>query len=170
MNYKWIGAILVVVGCGGVGFAAAANHIREETMLRQLASVLEFMQCELQYRLPPLPELCHQAGQEVKGALRSVFLRFVEELEAQISPDAASCMRAAVAGGEDLPQSVGGVLLQLGQTLGRFDLSGQMQGLESARTLCREKLNALSQNRESRLRGYQTLGLCAGAALAILFI
>ena len=32
---------------------------------------------------------------------------------------------------------------------------------------CRTQLKALEQNRDIRLRNYQTLGLCAGAALAI---
>ena len=31
-------------------------------------------------------------------------------------------------------------------------------------------LSRLETNRENRLRSYQTLGLCAGAALAILFL
>lgn len=170
MSCKWIGAVLVVVGCGGVGFSAAANYRREERMLRQLLEMLSFMACELQYRLTPLPELCRQAGTLGKGSLKSVLLHFVQELEAQIAPDAQSCMRAAVSVAQDLPASIRTILIQLGQTLGHFDLPGQLQGIEAARQACQEKLEALNQNREERLRGYQTLGLCAGAALVILFI
>lgn len=170
MNYKWIGAVLVIMGCGSVGFTAAANHRREEKMLMQLLDVLQFMQSELQYRLTPLPELCRQAGQTAKESLRSVFLAFVKEMEAQIAPDPLSCMHAAVACCKDIPQSIRTVLLQLGQTLGRFDLPGQLQGLQGAQEACRLHLKEMEKNRDERLRGYQTLGLCAGAALVILFI
>ena len=58
----------------------------------------------------------------------------------------------------------------LGASLGRFDLQGQLQGIESVRAQCRKDLAELEDNRDQRLRSYQTLGLCAGCALAILFL
>ena len=62
MSIKWIGAILVIVGCGGVGFSMAAAYRRQETALRELMGTLDFMSWELQFRLTPLPELCRRAG------------------------------------------------------------------------------------------------------------
>ena len=55
MSFKWIGALMVVAGCGGVGFTMAAAYIREEWALRSLIGALDYMTCELQYRLTPLP-------------------------------------------------------------------------------------------------------------------
>ena len=57
MILKWIGVALVVAGCGSVGFKISANHRKEEKALRQLIGILDYMECELQYRLTPLPEL-----------------------------------------------------------------------------------------------------------------
>jgi hypothetical protein len=54
--------------------------------------------------------------------------------------------------------------------MGKFDIDGQINGLEAVRSLCRRMLDELTSGREVRLRNYQTLGLCAGAALVILFI
>ena len=170
MIYKWIGAAFIVVSCGCVGLSMVVRHKREESYLRQLITTLDYMECELQYRLTPLPDLCRQAGQEGYGIVGSVFTRLGEELEAQIAPDVGSCMVKVRAQYGELPDSVSQVLLQLGQTLGRFDLPGQLKGLETVRTTCRHRLRELSENREPRLRSYQTLGLCAGAALAILLI
>ncbi len=170
MTYKWIGAILVIVGCGSVGFSFAAAYAREERLLRQLLAMFRFMESELQYHLSPLPDLCRQAGNGTNGVLREVMQGFVRELESQISPDAGSCMRVVLSKAEDLPASARSILHTLGQTLGRFDLPGQVQGLQSAEAACTEKLKALEEKREERVRGYQTLGLCAGAALVILFI
>ena len=160
----------MIVACGGTGFSLAAGHKKTEDMLRQLISALNYMECELQYRLTPLPELCRQAAGETKGALRQVFMRLAMELEQQVSPDAASCMGAALAQVQELPRSIRGILKELGRSLGHFDLPGQMKGLESVRAACRRELDGLEKNRDVRLRSYQTLGLCAGAALAILFI
>ena len=55
-------------------------------------------------------------------------------------------------------------------SMGRFDVKGQIQGLEAVRSYCRGELENMAVNREARLRSYQTLGLCTGAALAILFV
>lgn len=170
MSYKWIGAILIIAGCGGFGFSIAAVHRRVEKLLRQLQQILQYMECELQYRLTPLPELCRQAGQEVNGILREIFTALSKELDSQIAPDACSCMSTALKKNPDLPVNLKRILLQLGHTLGCFDLPGQLAGLQSAKASCSSELTKLEKNRDVRLRSYQTLGLCAGAALAILFL
>ncbi len=170
MSYKWFGAILVISGCGGFGFLIASNQRREEKILRQLAASLDYMGCELQYRLTPLPDLCRLTGSEVKGCIGRVFTLLAEELESQVLPDVSTCMYIVLEKIQDVPYDTREVLRLLGTSLGRFDLEGQLKGLESVRTVCRQKIEALAANREPRLRSYQTLGLCAGAALAILFM
>ena len=170
MNYKWIGSLLIILGCGGFGFSLAANHKREENCLRQLIGALDYMGCELQYRMTPLPDLCRSASQQCKGMVGQVLRRVSEELDRQVSPDTASCMYAALTQSEALPHITRKKLQLLGATLGHFDLAGQLSGLEAVRESCRNDLSTLTKNRDSRLRSYQTLGLCAGAALAILLI
>ena len=58
---------------------------------------------------------------------------------------------------------------QLAQCLGRYDLEGQLQGLETVRQQCRTDLRELESERKEQMRNYQTLAVCAGASLAILF-
>lgn len=170
MSIKWLGAILVIVGCGGVGFSMAASCKREEWTLRSLVSALDFMTCELQFRLTPLPLLARQTGQECRGIIGDVLTELAAQLEKQIIPDADSCMYAALSRFEHLPKAAEEALRLLGTSLGRFDLSGQLQGLEQVRAHCRRELERMSAGKEQRLRSYQTLGVCAGAALAILFV
>ena len=170
MNIKWIGAILILTASGGFGFQIVATHLFEERTLRQLVRLLDYMSSELQYRLTPLPELCRKVATEGKGILSSVFLHLALELEDQITPDVHRCMQAAIAKVKPIPSITIHQLELLGQSLGRFDLQGQIKGLDAVRTSCRQALDGLNQNRENRLRSYQTLALCAGAALVILFI
>lgn len=169
MMLKIIGAFCIVAACGSVGYYLVLNHKKEEAALQQLIAVLDFMGCELQYRMTPLPELCRLAAAENRGIISNVMLQLANELDSQISPDASACMTATLAGFR-LPDRTNKLLLQLGGSLGRFDLNGQLRGLENIRQLCRKELEEMSRDRGPRLRSYQTLALCAGAALAILFL
>ncbi len=170
MLMKIIGAILVVIAGGTVGFQICASHRRQERQLRMLIVALDFMECELQYKMTPLPDLCRQAAGECTGALQAVFLKLTAELEDQVSPDVGRCMASAVHSAKDLSQPVESALLELGQQMGRFDIEGQLKSLESVRSICRRQISALCENKDVRLRSYQTLGLCAGAAVAILLV
>lgn len=170
MTVKLIGIILIIGGCGAFGFSLASAHRKEARCLRQLIAVLDYMACELQYRLTPLPSLCRQAAAESGGVIRQVLSGFTEELEDQISPDVSKCMQASLRKARDVPPMTRECLSALGQSLGRFDLEGQLRGLEAVRQISRSKLEGLEANKDVRLRSYQTLSLCAGAALAILLI
>lgn len=170
MDYKWIGAVLIVAGCGGFGFSLSAEHRREEKSLRKLIALLDFMACELQYRMTPLPELCVAAAGETCGPLRQVFSKLAELLEASVSGDVAGAMDDALQSAQPLPEKTRDNLLALGRSMGRFDLTGQLSALESVRTGCRRDLEEFTANRDIRLRNYQTLGICAGAAVAIILI
>lgn len=170
MNYKWIGAACIVLSCGGYGLSMAAAHRREERELNFLISALDYMACELQYRLTPLPDLCRQAGMSGSGWCHRVLRALASELESQISPDVGLCMEKALGTEEEGPVGAAELLKSLGKSLGRFDLEGQLKGLDGVREQGRQELERLSRGRDSRLRGYRTLGFCAGAAIAILFL
>ena len=169
MSIKWIGAILIITGCGGVGFSMAAAARQEERLLTGLIRVLHFMEAELQYRLTPLPELCAMAAKESGICLASVFRELAENLSRQNHPDAAQCMLSALKSHDDLPVRLKKHLRQLGRSLGRFDLPGQIKGIQTVRNTCESDLDHLRMNRDIRLRSYQTLSLCAGTALVIIF-
>lgn len=170
MHVKWLGACLILAGCGGYGYAIASSTRREERLLTQLGRVLDFMAWELEYRLTPLPELCALAAEETGGVLRDTFRSLSQKLIQQYAPSAGSCMGEVLQQTTRLPGRVRWHLAYLGRSLGRFDLPGQLSGIRAVQKACREDLERLHQNWEVRLRSYQTLGLCAGFALVILFI
>lgn len=170
MNIRLIGAVLIVVSCGGFGFCIAASYRRELAMLRSVVYMTEMMESELSYRMLPLPELCKKVGKRVGGSTGKVLDRVAKELDHQIQPDALSCMHSVLSGMKDLPVSVRRLLVKLGSTLGQYDLSGQLQGLRSVRESCCRMILRMEQNRDNKTRTYQTLGLCAGTALVIVLI
>lgn len=170
MITKWIGATLIIIVCGGFGFHLSAAQKKEAFILQQLMFMLEYIRCELQYHLTPLPQLCRQASDHASGVVSAIFRNLSEELEKQVSPNAEICMAAVLNRMDAVPESVLELLQRLGKTLGSFDLHGQQKELENIYSSCRSRMERSSENLEIRHRSYKTLGLCAGAALAILLI
>ncbi len=167
---KLLGSILIILSCGLCGFLIAYNHKREVNTLRQLVNMIDFMECKLQYHYTPLPELFLICSKESNGLLKTIFASLAEELNEQILPDVTECMGAVLRCTRDLPAATEQVLRDLGANLGKFDLEGQLKGLEAVKQDGIIRLSKLTQDQQNRLRSYRTLGLCAGAALAILFI
>ena len=160
-----MGALCIVTGSGAFGFAMAAASRREERQLRQLLGALEYLSCELSYRLTPLNALCRGAAENSSGTVRQFLTEVAAALERQTSADAQACVCEVLVHLEVTPR-LRKLFRELGATLGRFDLSGQLRGLESGE----EALRTLREGAADRRRSWQTLGLCAGAALAILFL
>jgi stage III sporulation protein AB len=169
MTYKWIGAVLIVISCGGFGLYQAAAYRREERSLGALLTAIDYMACDLQYRLTPLPELCHLAARECSGVLREIFQKLSLCISRLEQDDAGVCMDIVLQEYPALPRSLRKQLRHLGRGLGRFDLSGQLSGLRAVRGACQTELACLRRNAEVRQKSYQTLALCAGTSLVILF-
>ncbi len=170
MYFKIIGSLCVITSCGAFGFLLASQQRRCMGYLQNLIDTLDRMECELRYRATSLPQLCRVSVNNKFGKIQDIFHSLAEELESQISPDPERCMAYVLGRNTDLDEVIRDALMDFGVNLGKFDLEGQLQGITQTRERCIDRLNTLRQNISQRHRSYQTLGLCAGAALAILFV
>jgi len=168
MYIKLIGAGLILAGCGGCGIRIAMLHRREVAALHQLVQVLDGMVCELEYRLTPLPELCRLGSEYATGTVQRFFISLADAMDAQLSPDVRLCTATVLNQTKAMPLQTAMELENLGQTLGRYDLQGQINALRQCKQSCLNRLKGLEHQQTQRLRSYQTLGFCAGLALAIL--
>lgn len=148
----------------------AANARREMSTLRQLISALDFIECELSYRMPTLAQLCRLAASITNGCIKRLLIRIAEELEMQKSNSVDQCVIAAIQHCPDLPPLTAQRVMELGKSLGKFDLTGQVKCIRGINSENIRLLDQLSVDNITRIRSYKTLGLCAGAALVILFI
>ena len=167
---KIVGAVLIILSCAAMGFSVANAHKHKERMLQQIIHCVQHMAWELQYRQTPLPQLVRMCAEQTTMPLSQFFRAMDREMEANCFPDAAHCVATVLAEQRKLPPVVVDKLTFLGSSLGRFDLQGQISGLDSVAQLCQRELDGLLMNRDVRLRSYATLGICAGVALVILFI
>ena len=148
----------------------AANYRKEERYLSEWIRTLENMECELEYRLTALPQMCRNAARDAFGSIGKVLQTLADELDSQVSPDAACCMQIALSSVSDIPQRIQKAMLELGTSLGRYDLDGQLKEIAAVKRSCIADLDEMRCNRDKCVRSYQTLGLCAGAGLAILLL
>lgn len=169
MMLKLLGAICVVVSCGGFGFSVAFRHRMDEKTLRQLLSSLDYLENELLYRLTPLPSLCRKTADLCPGKTGDFYRKLASELEGQASPNVEICFRHALAS-SNLPPETAAVLENLGTSLGKFDLEGQIRGIIAVREQGKLVLSRMERDGIQRIRSYQTLGICTGAALAIILV
>ncbi len=170
MDYKWIGAILVLAGCGGFGLSIGISYHRRENLLKNLIKAVSLMENEIQYRLTPLPDLMEMAGEESGGILANIFHSFAQELQAQSSSDPGGCMGNTLSRFFIQEFRIKQQLRELGRCLGKYDLPGQLRGLEAVKQQCDDLLEQQILQRKEKLRCYQTLSVCAGIALAILLL
>ena len=168
MSLKVFGALMIFTGCGGYGVIMAQSHRREVAALHQLVIALNAMVCELEFRLTPLPELCRYGASQICGPVGRCLTDLADALDTQVSPDVSTCTVVAIQRQPRLPRYAASQLRALGQSLGHYDLTGQLSALGQCKQACLGQLEKLEKEQPQRLRSYQTLGFCAGAALAIL--
>lgn len=170
MSIRQLGIILIIGGCSATGFSIGTALRRETRQLEQLIRAVAYMANQLRYTLTPLPELCRQAGSISSGALREVFLNLSRELEWQVEPDVYSCTAEALRKSGKLSGRGHSLFLDLGRSLGQFDLEGQLQELQRIEHSGRNALAEIRTDQQNRVKSCRTLGICAGVALAILMI
>ena len=167
MVIRMVGAALTLLS--GVLYAAniTKEHRAKERDLEEFMLILEHFSWELQTNLSPLAVCCLAAARCGRGKIGALFADLAERLEYGAEASAAECM-AQVRHNYNISFSIAARLDQLGDTLGRYDLSGQIAGIKAIGELCRRDLRALAAERTKTVKTCQTLGLCTGAAVAIL--
>lgn len=170
MLIKVVGSLLIVLACGGVGIMLTISHKNAEKAIKMLILNVEFIQRELQYRMTPLPDILCSVSKQSDCFISRFFHDLVEEMEKQISPSITHCAEAALGGLHDVPECIKRALTLLAHSLGQFDIDGQIGALDSVKTECQEILSSLKEDREVRLRNYQTIAICAGIVIVIIFL
>ena len=69
-----------------------------------------------------------------------------------------------------MPMKAAEQLRQLGTSLGQFDMDGQIMQFRSTVALCQQEVQRMSNEKDSRMRLYRTLGICIGVAVVIFLI
>ena len=169
MDGRLSGAVLILVGCAGMGFSAANLCHTRVRVIRNFLHLLDAMIADLGYRVTPLPELCASAV-DSSSVFAGVMHRYSEALEAQVAPNPRECMEFALAQVNSPCPEFSACLRALASVLGCHDLTGQLRLLEGLKTHWNKTLEHMEADLCLRARNLRIFGICAGCALAILLV
>ena len=168
---RFLGAALLMAGCGGLGLSAVNRLVGRVRDLRELSAGLEILQRELGWRLSPLPEALETAARGTHGRIAQ-FFAFCAQGAKQL---AGAPFRTLWSRGlEQCPLQLNredrALLEQLGPVLGRYDGDSQRQAVENVLAgLSRQQARA-EDDRRRLGRVYGVLGLTAGLFLTLMLI
>ena len=169
---KLLGAALVTVSASLVGFGFARGVRRQCAQLEGLLWALDFMQAELSARLTPLPQLfsmlasCRQRDVAAFFEAAGRALSVPPGCTVPVSFKRGFQASPGLSPGQDTVQALYG----LAQGLGRFDLESQLGAIERAKGSITSVLLQLQAQKRARCRSYETIGICAGLALAVILL
>ena len=165
---KLAGIVFIVTSAGSVGFRIAASLRKRCIMLRQLLQALQLLRNEIAFCGTPLPQAFALMAASCNGVLEKIFTAVAKEMDKQHWVTPLAAMEHGVHEGKEV--LVEPILLELAAKLGKYDLDAQLQAIETARHRTEELLFQMEQERSNKSRTYETLGVCAGLAVAILLI
>lgn len=164
------GAILVIVGCSGFGILLSYHTKNETHALKYLISALDFIDCELSFRLTPLSQAFLRASEISVGCIQSFLISAAQEMEHCSQTDAAHCIGTALDNCNNIPPVTRTRIHCLAQSMGIFDLEGQIRCIRKENAENNRILMEIMCNQKERLKCYNTLCCCTGIALVILFL
>lgn len=167
---RLIGAALVVLGAGGFGFRRAAQFYKTARQLAQLTGAVEVLQCEIAYTRLPLPELYAEVASRQTGAVAQFFQTMSAQLAAGQPRTRAAQHAMQQASGLLLPSDARMALLELCETLGRYDVDGENRMLRMSAQRIRTAQERCEGEKRQMARSCTALAVCAGIALAILML
>lgn len=168
---RLLGTVLILTGAGWCGLCAAGQLRRRVRTLERLRASLVWLEEELTFRLSPLPGLLERLGREQSGAVGLFFQDALAGLRRDPEEGLRQSWRQAMVNRLDfLKEEERQVLVEVGQTLGRYDVKAQRQALVQAAGRL-DTIRARAEEDARRLgRVYIALSLAAGAAVVLVLL
>jgi len=161
MYFKWIGAVLVLLGCSYIGFSAAAQKKERITALYELEFLLARLTEQIDRYVPLSPAFCEISGGAGAGVIFRLAARFLDEGKPADQAFAKACGNVPL-----LPRDIE-ALETFGRGLSAADREGQQANIK----LCAARLAALRLEAEQDAartgRLCRSGGVLAGLLLAI---
>lgn len=171
MFLKVMGALMVVSGCSGIGFAMAYGLGMRQKQLLELKKFAMLLKSEIRYTMAPLPE----AFRHIEGRLKAPFSTFIASvakvLETMEGRSFASVWNAQMnlhLKKTNLTTGDLQTLSDFGDHLGFLDREMQLAAVDLYVEQLETAMGQLGKGLNGRQRVAKTLGTLGGLLMAIL--
>ena len=169
---KLLGTAMILLGSGSAGFGFARTVRIQLRQLNALLAALEVMKSEIEYRLTPLPEMFSALGEGTEPVTAEFFRSCAALMQAdrELPPPLVLGRAMDQTPGLRWSARTRETVRNLAFSLGKFDLGGQVRAIELAQERLRAELAEAQAGSRARCRSYETIGICAGLALAVILL
>lgn len=170
MTIRMLGAIVLCLGASGIGFSASRTVRRTVKTMQQLKLALEMMRCEISYTLTPIARICRIAASGSEGEVHILFERLAAVFSGTYPEQDGWAKELIAATLHSVPPEVAETMAELIASFGRFGVSEQLRLIDLTLEKVQAALAQLDTDKKQRCRCYETLGICAGLAIAVLVL
>jgi stage III sporulation protein AB len=157
-----IGVACLLIGCGGIGFAAFLRLERRVKLLSEFSSLAGRLVCEIGFRMTPLTEL--------PGRIPNLQLFWDDMAYDPYGEETYSEAWGRASENLDLPPLDRALLRDMGEVLGRYDADNQAKALEMLQRQLGISLEDARKKRADSGKLYALAGLLCGLIIAVLLI
>ncbi|MCK8826639.1 stage III sporulation protein SpoIIIAB [Natroniella acetigena] len=166
---KLIGASLIIMGSGAIGFVVAKQFILRVKELQELQTALQMLETEISYGLTPLPQAFAKITTSLSTSVAELFLVAQEELESgstaqqawQKAIDESFAETALIESDKD-------VLVSVGYNLGQSASQDQQKYLSLAQHKLTNLYQQAVEEKEQKVKLWRYLGVLLGLFVVIL--
>lgn len=167
---RLIGVVLVLAGASSFGIGKAIQFYRQSRQLREFCHALEILKCEMNYSLAPLPQLCRISAKRAGGTAEAYFNQYAQALDEGLPRTKAGQRAMENTKSLTLPDDAKMALLELCDSLGRYELEGENNLLQLTAHRLRTASERCESEKKPLAKSYAALSVCTGIALAILML
>jgi stage III sporulation protein AB len=170
---KLLGSILIITGCGYLGFKISRVYIKRTELFRFLQNGLNLLETEINYSATPLPIALDSVGKKINKICRPLFIRSAAALREKkgiIASEAWAEGVAALSIEVPLTEEEKDFLILFGHGLGGSDKEEQLKNIELAKKQLYLASKTAEEEQAKNQRMWQYMGVCLGAFIALILI
>lgn len=169
---KWLGMVMVIAGCMGLGMWYSVLYTRKWKTLVNLQKAMVILRGEIAYGRTPLPLAFLQASCRTTGSVADFFETVSERMEAGKEGLEQIWNRTLheIFTEREMQKEDRKELESLGNTLGYLDVEMQVQTITLYQKRLENSLYTYEKEKDKRTRLYPMLGTMGGALICIIMI
>lgn len=166
---KYIGFLLLLTGCTGLGMSFAEDYRERIRVLSQIDKMLCFLSDRILTEKDSLPEAFFHTSKRFDGTWKQFLKEMYEETENQNGKTLVEIWREKSSNLQKVMEERDYILFQDAMKQTGFSTeTGQLSALKDYQARIREQLKELTEQKKEKCKLYQSLGIMCGILIIVI--